>query len=592
MFTSAKIEDDFLFHSPLCIAAISGNLQLTKQLISEGENPLDRDRNNNTVLHFAAISGNLDILKYLIEDVGCNPAMVSDNEASHLLHIATQCMQLEVVKYLVEQCQLDPSELDMKKRIPLTMACYAGDLKIVSYLIEHMKDMKKEDIFYYEYEDSSSETHSPLCSACLGGHLPVVKYLIEECGCDPSRPESGHEFKTPLQLAVSGNSWNVVEYLVKFKEVIHSSSQFPASGNLVILAMENQNLDMLKCLIQSLGFNPNTNKWRGLTYIYKAAVIGNVNIIRYLMSLKCDPNIESVGGLLPIHAVTNLRAVKCLIEECFCNPSASTQSGVTLLIFAAAQGHLNIVKYLVEEVGCDLLQRDYMQNTALHSAAMTDKVPVLKYLIEDQGCDPYDANISGTNVLVSSAIHGSLLVVQYLIRERKMDKDSHYPILKRSILNMAASQGHLDVVSYLLEEGSRHLDQNLNTPLQWAAANGHLDLVKYLMTSYPGMYSSSPNTPPPLVLAAMKGDINILKFFIEDKNCDPSCRDAYGNTSLHYAAAASKFEMVKFLVSNSYVDPLSLNRFNQTALHLALQIRNKEISLYLIVEIYMKYYYN
>lgn len=134
------------FLSPLYKATSKGDLQEVQKLIEEGANPLDEDENNDTVLHYA---GKLDILKYLIEDVGCNPA-TEGWLGSTTLHSAAAAKQLPIVKYLIEQCQLDPSVLDDENyRSPLVYACRSGDLNIVRYLIECMREntMTLDDIF-------------------------------------------------------------------------------------------------------------------------------------------------------------------------------------------------------------------------------------------------------------------------------------------------------------------------------------------------------------------------------------------------------------------------------------------------------------
>lgn len=84
------------FLSPLHKATIIGDLQLVTMLVEEGANPLDRDINNDTLLHHAAKCGELDILKYLVEDVGCNPA-TGGWHGSTALHSACEASKLSLV---------------------------------------------------------------------------------------------------------------------------------------------------------------------------------------------------------------------------------------------------------------------------------------------------------------------------------------------------------------------------------------------------------------------------------------------------------------------------------------------------------------
>lgn len=48
---------------------------------------------------------------------------------------------------------------------------------------------------------------------------------------------------------------------------------------------------------------------------------------------------------------------------------------------------------------------------------------------------------------------------------------------------MAAANGHLDVVEYVLSKGVDPNASNLekNTPLHWACLNGHVEVVKKLI---------------------------------------------------------------------------------------------------------------
>lgn len=162
MMASAELNREKLTHlSPLYIATLNGNLQEVKRLIEEGLNPLDKDINDDTLLHFAAIKGELDILKYLVEDVECNPAM-QGFRGTTTLHAAAQGEQFTTVKYLVEQCQLDPIALDHVNWYPLHYACSGGDLEVVRYLIECMSEyMEMEDILYDYSEFRTTSTIEP-----------------------------------------------------------------------------------------------------------------------------------------------------------------------------------------------------------------------------------------------------------------------------------------------------------------------------------------------------------------------------------------------------------------------------------------------
>ncbi|KIK55388.1 hypothetical protein GYMLUDRAFT_137560, partial [Collybiopsis luxurians FD-317 M1] len=54
----------------------------------------------------------------------------------------------------------------------------------------------------------------------------------------------------------------------------------------------------------------------------------------------------------------------------------------------------------------------------------------------------------------------------------------------RTVLHVASSNGHLNIVKHLIEKGVNNLnaaDKWGNTALHEAAAKGHLDIVRYLL---------------------------------------------------------------------------------------------------------------
>ena len=91
---------------PLYIATREGDLEEVKRMVKQGANPLDKDINDDTLMHFAAQCGSLEILKYLIEDVNCNPATEGQN-GNTVLHTAAEDGQLSIIKYLVEECNVE-----------------------------------------------------------------------------------------------------------------------------------------------------------------------------------------------------------------------------------------------------------------------------------------------------------------------------------------------------------------------------------------------------------------------------------------------------------------------------------------------------
>ena len=133
----------------------------------------------------------------------------------------------------------------------------------------------------------------------------------------------------------------------------------------------------------------------------------------------------------------------------------------------------------------------------------------------------------------------------------------------------------------------RDCTQRNYTPLHWAAVFGHIDIVKFLveeMNCDVECRDDSRNTP--LHRAALAGRLNVLQYFIEKRQCDPSFRGYDGRTSLHHACDQGQVNVVKYLVDNKMVDPSGIARRNVTPLHLA-AFTGKLLVVKVLVEDYL-----
>jgi len=55
--------------------------------------------------------------------------------------------------------------------------------------------------------------------------------------------------------------------------------------------------------------------------------------------------------------------------------------------------------------------------------------------------------------------------------------------------------------------------------------------------------------------AARYGHLNIVQFFISEKNCSPNIPGDNDGTPLHYAAANGQLHIVKYLIDEQGCDP-------------------------------------
>ena len=85
----------------------------------------------------------------------------------------------------------------------------------------------------------------------------------------------------------------------------------------------------------------------------------------------------------------------------------------------------------------------------------------------------------------------------------------------------------------------------------------------------------------PLHCAAMKGQIDIVKYLTVEKHCNPLCRDISQNTPLHKAAQKGHIDTVKFLVEELKCPPDIAGYRNLTPLQMAASWNHSDVVRYL-----------
>jgi len=157
----------------------------------------------------------------------------------------------------------------------------------------------------------------------------------------------------------------------------------------------------------------------------------------------------------------------------------------------------------------------------------------------------------------------------------------------RTMLHLAAENGHVEIVRYLVEE--KGLDINAKykdryTPLHFAVENGHVEIVRYLVEEK-GIDIKGENRDDWAVLhLAARGGLEMVRYLVEEHGLDPNAKGAGDSTALHWAASSGYIDMVRYLVEEHGLDPNAKHRSGYTAFHYAAENGHVEIVEYLIKE--------
>ena len=192
-----------------------------------------------------------------------------------------------------------------------------------------------------------------------------------------------------------------------------------------------------------------------------------------------------------------------------------------------------------------------------------------------------------------AASNGHLPITKYLIEEHGCDP-MHCTLTGRAPIHLASENGHFDTVKYLIEECkcdpmSVQCDKQFQcVPLHFAASNGHLPITKYLIEEYgcDPMHCTKTGRAP-INLASENGHFDTVKYLIEECKCDPMCYDGDKVNPwvpLHFTASNGHLPITKYLIEEHGCDPMHCTKTGAAPIHQASENGHFDTVKYLIEE--------
>ena len=490
--------------------------------------------------------------------------------------------QLEIVKHLVTECKCDPnrafvgiqSEQNHQNTLTTPLSLVASELGPNS--------------------DSAEEVEialilqglTPLHTACMSGHLHIAKYLINECKCYPNcavvESSSLLQGVTPLHIACMMDDLEVADYLIS-----------------------ECNCDQ-SCVVAGT-----TSFFQGFTPLHIACMVGHLSIAKYLITkCMCDPNcavdrtMSLLEGFTPLHIACmlgHLEIIEFLVTKCKCDPNCalvvitpSRQIVITPLKLATAMERLDIVGWLVSEHNCNP-ECDFFEifdGLACMFGQLIDNMPVIfsnlfaseisdpfislmlascfgwlnivKYLVDECGCDPHCTYDYGTTPL-----HFVCASFQYLCEKEWMQKE----------LNISATTCTSD---FRMQDIFLQLWHAIIFPVRLFS-----QLFKFV-PAFPNpaedlsAYENTSETRRAIYINRQRPYLDIVKYFVNEHNCNPQCSDGDGETPLHYACAGGKLEIVQYFHNEKLSDLVHTSHSGDTPLHFACKYDQVEIVQFLL----------
>ena len=434
-----------------------------------------------------------------------------------------------------------------------------------------------------------SDEGAPLADAAEKGRTAVVQKLLEE-GAEVDRAQG--DGMTALHWAAYRDDLEIARLLLGADASTGVATRVDAVTPL-ILAARNGSAAMLDLLLEA-GADPNRATETGSTALMAAATSGSVGAVETLIAHRADVNARESGwAQTPLmYAAWENRAavIRTLIEhgahpelassvlplneprlDANGNPRPrrkgreqsggnSAMGGMTALLFAARDGHLEAVKALVES-GADVNHVSGADaSSPIVIAVANGHYTVGKYLL-DHGADPNVRNLDGLTPIYA-AVNMRYAPVSWAPNPPTEQEKVDSLDLIRALLE-AGADPNARVRRKLWFSPTSHdrgwVDHAGATPFWRAAMSSDVEAMRVLVAGGADPNLTTEAGVTPLMVAAGLGWIGnfsqnapgsfleAVKYCLELGN-DVNAVDEKGFTALHGAASRGDNEMVRLLV--------------------------------------------
>ena len=579
-------------------ASVIGNAQIIELLLQAGADP-------NISIKTPIDKPILTIPETLFR----NESHVVGNEAigRTALMLACECGHLEVVQLLLKANANPNHEKEGTGITALIIAANKGFSDIVQQLLEYGADPNIQD----------SDGCTALMQASLEGYFQIVELLLKE-NADPNiQNTNGH---TALRFANQNGHFQTVELLLNHHanpniRDMHGYTElhFAVFGSMKrnskfrFLFTETTGtledyIKIVQLLIGHSSIDIDAVNYASTTSLMLASIHGCTEVVKLLLEAGANPNIQIKTSITMKDVMSELPddillqpQVKPLFLPQYNNylVNGITIYGITALMLASFEGHLDIVQILLQAKAIPDLQNE-TGDTALLLAAMKGHADIVQQLLEC-GANPNISNRNGSTPLYAAVYCSSirkfendpiksmeceiidpgsyedyLKIIQLLIAHPNVDIVVNTSVSGCTSLHKASMGGCIDTVKLLLQVSAdpniqTHSVNISNTNLSYLPSNIILQphIKPFLLIND----FQTPSGGTALMFASENGHSEIVQLLLNAK-AKPDLQTDNGETALHVAAVKGYPDIVQLLLEYG-ADPNISNRDGETAIHAA-----------------------
>lgn len=371
---------------------------------------------------------------------------------------------------------------------------------------------------------------------------------------------------------------------------------------LLVACFENENLSMVKYLIEEKMFDPHHRDRRGYNCLMNALANSNPEIFNYLIELcdldnldlscrsKDDRNMLSTickynkNPNTAKYLISHLKMISNIDEN------HTDAHGHNCLMAACMYNNIDVINFLITGLKMDPGQKDRNGNNCLMLACQqNNNIDVVKFLASKLLHN--DTNMHRNNCLMIAASVENINpeIIKFLVNDLKIDVNIKNKYGDTCSIIACQNNQNLEIIKLLMNrhdnQSTPDLIESNNKCLRTACmCNKNVDVVKYLIESIgcdPNYLDH--NRDNCLTAGCWTNDcLEVIKYLINDLKMDLKHTDKLGNNCFMAACMyeGCNLDVIKFLVTETQVDvnQVTIGR-QRSGLH---HVTNSQVLDYLI----------
>ena len=389
-------------------AVRADDMESVDLLLRAGANVHAANRAGATPLFLASVNGNPVMIEKLLKaGADSNAPILAHGETA--LMMASRSGNLNAVKMLLDHGAQVNAKESLRGTTAIMWAAEQGHAPVIQYLAEHGADVRAQSSVLTPPQrrglafappnappGPAKGGLTPLHFAARQGSVDAVRVLVA-AGADVNQTSA--DGSSPLLVAVQNGFYGIAQFLVDSKANVNLANN--RGWTPLYLAVKNRNqeatavpgpgtdgaLDFIKVLLDR-GADPNARlkaptevhqamtavwlKEEGATPLLRAALCGDLTVVRLLLAHGADPLIPTLDHTTPLMAAAGVgwadgllkeysedetvEVVKVLLDK-GADVKLANDHGITALHGAAYKGANKMVQFLVDR-GADLAAQD------------------------------------------------------------------------------------------------------------------------------------------------------------------------------------------------------------------------------------------